>query len=789
MHGRNPPNTRSSRGTLVGLAALGLFAVMGPGLAPEPPVRDSAAAELERRFVDDVRPILESYCFDCHGPRRQKEKIRYDQMATIDDFVAMGDTLAKARHLIESGEMPPEDEAMPTGHEALVVLQWLDDALSYYPADGAVDPGWFTIHRLNRTEYRNTLRDLLGIDPHEVDLAQGLPPDDTGYGFDNIADVLAVSPMHLDRYLVAAERAIETALGPLAVVDTEPRPLGPLTMSGNGAPADRGGFMLYSTGSIGAVFEAPIAGEYEIIAAAWGTPGGDEDPRLSLRIDGREVDGFWVKAERGESQDCTVRVRLDAGRHEISAHFTNDYYRRGTADRNLAVDSIIVAGPLNIDDAARPPAYRRFLGDPDALAQPGAARRIIRDFASKAYRRPIERSELEPLFGLYRRALASGESREGSIRLAMTACLVSPRFLYRSINNPNPDSREVYRLDDYELASRLSYFLWSSMPDEQLLELAKAGRLKDDQTLRDQVQRMLADPKSDAFIENFVGQWLHLRNLDEIAFDREQYPEYDDLLRASMIEEARLFFGDVVRSNRSVLDLIDSPDAFVDARLARLYGLPEVEPGKFEQVMLPEDSPRGGILTMASVLAVTSYPTRTSPVRRGHFVLDQILGMPPPPPPPDIPPLEQASQTLDENASFREQLDAHLTNPVCASCHRRMDPIGLAMENFGPTGTWRDALAGKPIDASGQLPGGVAFEGVGELKEILLEREREIVENITRKIMTYALGRGPEPFDRPVISRIVEQTGEAGNGFGTLIEAVVLSESFRSCRGRSESNE
>ena len=779
----------SSRSTRVGLAALGLFAAIGAGLAPEPPVRDVEADELERRFADDVRPILESYCFDCHGPRRQKEKVRYDRMQTIDDFVAMGDTLAKARELLGTDEMPPEDEVRPTEHEALVVLQWLDDTLAYYPADGAVDPGWFTIHRLNQTEYRNTLRDLLGIDPREVDLAQGLPPDDTGYGFDNIADVLAVSPMHLDRYLAAAERAIETALGPLAVLDTEPRPLSPLIKSGNGAPADRGGFMLYSTGSVNAVFEAPITGQYEIVAAAWGTPGGDEDPRLSLRIDGREVEGFWVKAERGESQDCTVRVRLDAGRHEISAHFTNDFYRKGVADRNLAVDSITAAGPLDIDDAARPSAYRRIIGSPDQLTKPGAARRIIRAFASSAYRRPVERNELEPLFALYRKALADGQSREGAIRLALTACLVSPRFLYRSVNNPHPDSSEVYRLDDYELASRLSYFLWSSMPDEQLLALAKAGQLGDDQTLRRQVQRMVADPKSDAFIENFVGQWLQLRNLDQIAFDREQYPEYDQSLRSSMIEEARLFFADIVRTNRSVLDLIDSPDAFVDTRLADLYRLPKLNTDGFKHVTLPEDSPRGGILTMAGVLAVTSYPTRTSPVRRGHFVLDQVLGLPPPPPPADIPPLKQASQKLDPNASFREQLEAHLTDPVCASCHRRMDPIGLAMENFGPTGAWRDAISGNPIDASGALPGGLNFEGVDELKQILLARKSQIVENITRKIMTYALGRGPEPFDRPVITRIVRQTGEADNRFGALIEAIVLSESFRACRGRSQENE
>ena len=748
---------------------------------------DDAAAELERRFKEDVYPILDGYCIDCHDSDRQKGKVRLDQISTIDEIVAMGDTLAKAHEMLSTGQMPPEDEVRPSEHEALIVLQWIEDASAYYPEDGAVDPGWFTIHRLNKVEYRNTLRDLLGVDPEVVDLAGGLPADDTGYGFDNNADVLTVSTLHLERYLIAAERAIEIGFGPLAEIDTEARPLRGLRLGANGNELGSGGYMLYSRGSVDCAFEVPLAGEYEITVAAWETHGGDDNAELSLRVDGREAKAFRVKAQRGEQQECRVRLRLDAGRHKIEAWFTNDFYEPNVADRNLGIDWMTLAGPLTVDAGARPVGYARWLGGPEAMAEPGAARRILGDFATHAFRRPIERDELERLFSFYRDAMGAGETREGAIRLAMTACLVSPAFIYRTVNNPTPDDPDaVYRLDDYELASRLSYFLWSSMPDEELLRLAGEGGLGEEETLRAQVQRMLKDPRSEAFIDNFCGQWLQLRNLEGIAFDRDLYPEFDEHLRSSMIEEACLFLGDIVRSDRSVLDLIDSSDTFVDQRLAALYGLPDVPAGSFTRVSLPQGSPRGGVLTMAGVLAVTSYPTRTSPVRRGLFVLDEMLGVPPPPPPPDIPPLEQAKKQVGEHASLREQLSAHLTDATCASCHRRMDPIGLAMEHFGPTGAWRDQTDGVPIDATGELPGGVKFDGVAELKQILLAREGQFVENLVRHVMTYAIGRGPEPFDRPVIMKIVRETRDSGDRFGALIEAIVASETFRSCRGREK---
>jgi hypothetical protein len=343
---------------------------------------------------------------------------------------------------------------------------------------------------------------------------------------------------------------------------------------------------------------------------------------------------------------------------------------------------------------------------------------------------------------------------------------------------------ERYTLDGYELASRLSYFLWSSMPDEPLMQAAADGSLVTDAGLKAQVKRMLADGKSRAFIENFSGQWLQLRGLESVAIDRERFPEYDDKLRDAMNTEATLFFGDVLRSDRSVLEFLDSEATFLNGKLAKFYGIPGVEGNEFRRVPLPEGSPRGGVLTMGAILTLTSNTTRTSPVKRGLFVLDQILGTPPPPPPADIPPLEQAVHNKP-GATVREQLAAHVAVASCAACHNRLDPLGLTFENFDTVGRWRTEENGKPIDASGTLPGGVVLRNSEDLKKTLLSRSDQFVESLSAKVLTYALGRGVEPFDRPAIARIAKQTRAQGDKLSALVESVVLSETFRTCRGRS----
>ena len=386
---------------------------------------------------------------------------------------------------------------------------------------------------------------------------------------------------------------------------------------------------------------------------------------------------------------------------------------------------------------------------------------------------------------MYRSAREAGDDYESAVKLALTATLVSPNFLYRPIGNPKPHDPEfIYELNDYELASRLSYFLWSSMPDDRLLDLARAKQLRKPEVLKEQVRRMLMDPRSDALVENFAGQWLLLRKLDGLEMDPEKFPAFDNDLREAMRTEAELFFADVLRNNRSVISFLDSNRTFINGDLAEHYGIRGVRGDDFKQVMLSDDSPRGGVLTMAATLTVTSHATRTSPVKRGDYVLAQLMGTAPPPPPPDVPPLEIATEQVGKEKSLREQLAAHVADPNCAVCHKRLDPIGLAMENFDAIGAWRDKEQGKPIDASGELPGGVVFNGPIELKAAMMKQQDEFVENLTRKMLTYAVGRGTEPFDRPTVKKIVQSVEIDRYRMQSLIEAVVLSDAFRKARGR-----
>lgn len=784
-----PARTLTILAPAAGLLALGVAPAPQPPAPAAPPATDPLADELDQRFWNDVEPLLAAHCYDCHGADRQKGGVRFDQILSIADALAMADQLATARHLLEDRQMPPEERPQPTEHEVLTVQQWIDDALAYYPPDAPVDPGWFTIHRLNRAEYRNTLRDLLGVDPAHHDLAAALPPDDTGYGFDNIAAVLSVSPLALEAYLDAAERALDLGLGPVVQPSTEHHPVPRLSVTGGGRALDGPGFMLYSNGAVVGQIDVPVPGEYEIGVTAWGTKGGDELPRMSVRVDGREVDACFIDAERSRPETETMRVRLGAGRQQIAAHFTNDFYQPNVADRNLAIESITLAGPVDEAGIERPAAYTEVFASKPRVDTPAArrdaARANIAAFAARAFRRPPTTPEINNLLALYARACKDGDSDEQAARLALTAVLVSPAFLYRSVDNPRAnDPGATYRLSAYEMASRLSYFLWSSTPDRALLDAAARDELTTDEQLTTQVRRMLADPKSQAFVENFAGQWLLLRNLDRLAIDQKRFPDYSSSLREAMITEATMLFAEVVREDRPVTDLIESDHTFVNKPLAALYGFAELaRENGFQRVQLPEGSPRGGVLTTAAVLTVTSNPSRTSPVKRGLYVLDQILGTPPPPPPPDIPRLENSAEKVGEHASLRDQLNAHLTDATCASCHRRMDPIGLSLENFDAIGRWRDADESGPIDASGTLPSGTTFAGPTQLKQILLAREGLFVENLTRKLLTYALGRGPEPFDRPAVNRIVQRARANDDRLSAIIEGIVLSDAFRTCRG------
>jgi hypothetical protein len=485
-----------------------------------------------------------------------------------------------------------------------------------------------------------------------------------------------------------------------------------------------------------------------------------------------------------------VRVRLNAGEHVVAASFLNDYYVKDKADRNLAIEAIRIAGPLDEATSDRSPQWNTiFVTGSGTMDEHARAESILRSFATRAYRRPASSEQVASLLRVFKAERQAGRDFEPSVRTALTATLVSPHFLFRSVAHPQAADPSVkYTLDGYELASRLSYFLWSTMPDGTLLDAAADGSLLTDAGLASQVNRMLRDAKSAAFVDNFSGQWLQLRALDSIAIDRARFPDYDDALRAAMKTEASMFFGDVLRSDLSVLEFIQSTTTFLNQKLATFYGVPGVEGEAFRRVTLPEGSARGGVLTMGAILTLTSNTTRTSPVKRGLFVLDQMLGAPPPPPPPDIPPLEQSSKA-NPDATVRERLAAHVAVASCAACHNRLDPIGLTFENFDAIGHWRDTENGKPVDASGTLPGNIQLDGSEGLKRNLLARSDQFVEALAGKLLTYALGRGTEPFDRPAIHQIALRTRANGDRLSAMIESIVISDSFRSCRGRKPSHE
>lgn len=758
---------------------------------------DPLGVALERRLVQDVQPLLKKYCFECHGNGKKKGGVALDSPGDIATIMKMAEDWETVVEVMNARLMPPEKKPQPTAHERLTIQQWVEDATNYYPANAKPDPGWYTIHRLNRSEYRNTMRDLLGIDPAKHDLAAHLPTDDSGYGFDNIADVLSMSPLQLEKFLDAAEEAIELAFGP--DTDLAPMPIRNLDRSDLGEDQAGGGQALWVNGSISGRHDFTHDGVYKITVQARGDHAAGVGPRIAVKVGKDTLGTVDVKAKRRDkTQTFTFRSEVKAGKHKVSVAFINDEVIN-RQDRNLFVDAITVAGPL-IEQDERGVYDEIFFVKPTAddkgnrlpgvegnrrITESQAARQIIERFATRAFRRHTNSGDVAALMRVYRSSRDEGDDFESSVKLALTAALVSPNFLYRPIANPKPNNPEyIYTLSDYELASRLSYFIWSSMPDDRLLDLAKAKKLGKPDELRRQVRRMLIDPRADAFVENFAGQWLLLRKLDGLEMDPKKFPRFNTKLRDAMRSEAELFFADVVRSNKSILEFLDSDSTFLNDTLAEHYGLRGVRGNNFRKMPLPPGSPRGGVLTMAATLTVTSEATRTSPVKRGDYVLSQLMGTAPPPPPPDVPPLEKASDKLAEDATLREQLAAHVADPNCAVCHKRLDPIGLAMENFNAVGAWRQTEQGKPIDASGELPGGVRFNGPTELKRVMLDQKDAFTVNLSRMMLTYAVGRGSEPFDRPTIQKIAQSVEDNHYRMQSLIEGVVLSDAFRKARGR-----
>ncbi len=832
-------------------------------------------------FKEQIELTMDEFCYDCHGYGGDKGGVVLDGFGSDEEIMDHALWLRVLKN-VRAGLMPPADEYQPSPEQKEEIVRWIKEkAFQIDPAHP--DPGRVTVRRLNRVEYRNTIRDLVGID---YNTSVEFPADDTGHGFDNISDVLTISPMLLEKYLDAAQAIIDEAVprqssvvathvipGGSFVTTAAPMPvLESLGSSDSSAPpaaaaneeivpavasesvvvkrrsAEELDLSYYEPAIVSSSFTVEHAGDYEVelnyraLERYVDTQFDLNRCHIILKVDGEVLmEKEMAREGYGRRFSYAFQREWSAGEHEIVMEL-RPVLPASEQIRNLRIrfDNVTVRGPYDPAHFVSPPNYEKFFPRPvpESRAERAVyARELLGDFSRRAYRRPVADGSVDRLVQLAMGVSEQdGETFESGIAQAMAAVLVSPRFLFREEQLEPLKPGEVYPdIDEYSLASRLSYFLWSTMPDDTLFELAEAGRLREE--LPQQVQRMLNDPRSDQFVKNFTGQWLQARDIGDVpisdfeVFLREnpnpemsaarktfqrinripqgqrteaqtaelraafgvfrqfrnlERPELERPVREAMRAETEHYFDYVLREDRDLSEFLDSNYTFLNEELAKFYEIDHVEikGEEMRKVELPAGHPRGGVLTQGTVLTVTSNPGRTSPVKRGVFILENILGTPPPPPPPNIPGLEEvASEEEIAAMSLREQLELHASSRMCASCHSRMDPLGLALENFNAMGRWRDQEMNKPIDSQGQLVTGESFSGVQELKKILVSNHREqFLHTFTEKLLTYALGRGMEYYDTATLDQIVHRLETEGARPSVLLSAIIDSAPFQKAR-------
>jgi hypothetical protein len=707
---------------------------------------------------------------------------------------------------LRAGVMPPQGARRPDAATLHALISSLEASLDL-AADARPNPGRPLLHRLNRAEYKNAIRDLLALD---VDVATLLPPDDSAYGFDNISDVLGVSPSLQERYLAAAGRISRLAVGDPSMRPGSDTYRVPQDLSQN---QHIEGLPLGTVGGLQVRHTFPLDAEYEFRTQLYRTNlnivrGLQYPSEFEIAIDGRQLHHVTIggnpdlasmfdkPTDTGDAVELRMRARVPvtAGPHEVTATFIENMavkdtvrlqpFLRSSADNfdwagRPHIQTFAITGPFNATGAGDTPSRREiFTCHPSGKGRErDCASQILSRLARHAYREPVSKAELEPILDFYDTGRRHGGFETG-IQRGLERILASPRFAFRVERDPDAVAPGTpYLISDVELASRLSFFLWSSIPDEMLLDVASRGRLKDPAVLEEQVRRMLADSRSSALVDNFAGQWLQLRNVRSVLPNSDEFPDFDDNLRQAFRRETELLFESIIREDRNVLDLLRADYTFVNERLARHYGIPDVYGSRFRRVPVTDEA-RKGLLGKGSMLAVTSHAERTSPVLRGKWVLENIVGLPVPPPPPDVPQLKP-SEEGQKPKTLREQMAEHRTNPTCATCHKVMDPVGLALENFDAVGAWRTYEAGGPIDASGQLADGTAVDGVVTLRNAILDRPELFVGTMTEKLMTYALGRGVGPEDMPGVRRILRDAAANDYRFSSLVLGIVKSVPFQ----------
>jgi len=717
----------------------------------------------------------------CHNQKLRTADLMLDK-ADIEHPAENPAVWEKVLRKLRAREMPPPQRSRPDDRTYDSMAQYLETALDR-AAEAKPNPGRPSAYRLNRSQYANAIRDLIAL---EIDSASLLPADDSGYGFDNIGDVLTVSPMLLEKYLSAAANISRLAVGDSSISATSvDYPIHPATVQTERESAE---LPVGSRGGIAIRHEFPLDAEYVIKVRlqrgkdATTIVGNSEQRELDIRLDGSRLKLFTVNAS---DDDLEVRVAAKAGPHTVAATFLKDTVKpEGILDStgNQAffegVGTVSIGGPYGAKVPGDTPSRRKiFICRPSGSHdEDTCATKIITALARRAYRRPIQADEIPALLIPYKTARGHGTFEDG-IRMALERILVSPNFLFRvEIDPPGIPPGTAYRIREIDLASRLSFFLWSTIPDDELFDLAERGKLKEPAILEQQVRRMLADPRANTLVSNFVNQWLYLRNMENVLPDPAAFPGFDENLRFALARETDLFFQSMLRENRSILELLGANYTFLNERLARHYGISGIHGTEFRRVTLTNEE-RKGLLGQGSVLTVTSYPNRTSPTLRGKWLLENLLGSPPPPPPPNVPSLKE-----DKDVSLltmRQRMELHQASPVCSSCHSRMDPLGFALENFDGLGRWR---AG--IDSSGVLPDGTKIDGPVGLRNVLLSKKDQFVTTATERLLTYALGRGVEAFDMPAIRKIVRDAGPGDYRWSSLIMGIAKSVPFQMRRAQ-----
>ena len=794
-------------------------------------------------FEGTVKPFLAENCYPCHGNKGEpKNGLNLQAFETASSLIDQRNHWEDVIGMLRRSEMPPLEEEQPEEADRQAVAVWLERELARIDRVTPPDPGRVTARRLNRAEYNNTVRELLGVDLRPAD---DFPQDDSGYGFDNIADVLSLSPVLMEKYLSAADAVARTALfGPPTLKPTLTRLRSEGRRNGDAktfpARYDETGLSLPN--AFHGVHRIPVEGEYLVKVFLGGQRPANSDPvTVSLWVDDKETTSvvhdqekygrFDLDRQDFGGQTTEFRVRLTAGEHRISVAIPRifeglparlngpkpsakpDPPRTFTPPANatperiaqakqrfdetqaeldkiplngVRIANVEVGGPYSQTSSPSSASLARVYvcGHLDGAHQPTCTRRIVTSLARRAFRRPVAAAEVDKYVALAHRAQEEEHSFEEGLAVSIQAILVSPDFLFRlERDRPLAPAASSHRISQHELAARLSYFIWASMPDDELRRTADAGTLRNPQVLETQVRRMLRDPKARALAEHFGGQWLQFRALESVTRDRQRFPDFEDYLRLSMRRETEMFVEHIIREDRSILDFISGRYSFVNERLAQHYGITNVTGPDFRRVDLT-NTPRGGVLTQGSVLTVSSYATRTSPVLRGKWILENLLNAPPPDPPADVPNLDET--TIGTSASVRMQLEEHRKNPTCASCHRRMDPLGFGLENFDAVGAWRTMDGKLPIDATGLLPDGRTFKGPEELRTILGGDRDAFARALTSKLLTYALGRGLERYDARTVKAIAASLPARQYRFSALVLEIVRSLPFQSRRPSRE---